>query len=429
MLLQVILEGLGLGILLVLVCAVGIRKGAVGMVHLYSPAVQQRCVKLGLTTHEKIKRNSLLFKAVCVPGYISYVLVCVYGINGARSFAAGFCQLLFPIPRKDRGQQDENADREDRIWRESMKHLHFDVELNGFYGAYWACVGGSDCAVITMIGDDPEDRLARSAVKWLCGCGVNVLTMSPAKKDYGHHNYPLERVETAISWLKANGNRKTGIAGASTTGTLALTAAAMFPDITLTIAMTPSDFVWQGFLQGKRDGCKEWPVEGESLFSYRGKPLPYMPFCYQHPDYWHCIAAESKRVGDMVNSRKLFDDSETAHPIEPEEYIPVENIRGKLLLIGAEDDALWDTAKYIRRMEKRLAEKPHECEIETMVYAHGTHFVFPEGMLKIMLPVGSGLFVKFAFQAAKKYPKECRQTRIDIEKRMCRVLAEWKGAK
>ena len=35
MLLQVILEGFGLGILLVLVCAVGIRKGAVGMVHLY----------------------------------------------------------------------------------------------------------------------------------------------------------------------------------------------------------------------------------------------------------------------------------------------------------------------------------------------------------------------------------------------------------
>lgn len=31
MLLQVILEGLGLGALLVLICAVGIRKGAVGM--------------------------------------------------------------------------------------------------------------------------------------------------------------------------------------------------------------------------------------------------------------------------------------------------------------------------------------------------------------------------------------------------------------
>lgn len=94
MLLQVILEGLGLGVLLVLICAAGIRKGAVGMVHLYSPAVQQRCVKLGLTSPERIQRNSLLFKAVCIPGYIGYVLVCVYGINDARSFAAGFWQLL-----------------------------------------------------------------------------------------------------------------------------------------------------------------------------------------------------------------------------------------------------------------------------------------------------------------------------------------------
>ena len=94
MILQTILEGFGLGVLLVLVCAIGIRKGAVGMVHLYSPEVQDRCVKLELTTHKKIKRNALIFKAVCVPGYITYVLVCVYGINGARSFAVGFWQLL-----------------------------------------------------------------------------------------------------------------------------------------------------------------------------------------------------------------------------------------------------------------------------------------------------------------------------------------------
>ena len=92
--LQSILEGFGLGALLVSVCALGIRKGAVGMVHLYSPAVQERCVKLGLTTHERIRRNALIFKAVCVPGYIAYVLVCVYAVNGARGFAQGFWQLF-----------------------------------------------------------------------------------------------------------------------------------------------------------------------------------------------------------------------------------------------------------------------------------------------------------------------------------------------
>ena len=71
MILQVLLEGLGLGALLFLVCAFGIRNGAVGMVHLYAPEVQARCVELGLTTHERIRRNAALFKAVCLPGYIA----------------------------------------------------------------------------------------------------------------------------------------------------------------------------------------------------------------------------------------------------------------------------------------------------------------------------------------------------------------------
>ncbi len=94
MILQVILEGIGLGVLLVLVCAFGIRRGAVGMVHLYHAEVQQRCVELGLTTSERIKRNSLRFKFICTPGYIAYVLVCVYAINGACGFWNGFWQLL-----------------------------------------------------------------------------------------------------------------------------------------------------------------------------------------------------------------------------------------------------------------------------------------------------------------------------------------------
>ena len=34
-----------------------------------------------------------------------------------------------------------------------MKHIHFDVESDGFYGAYWACKDGSDCAVIAMLGE------------------------------------------------------------------------------------------------------------------------------------------------------------------------------------------------------------------------------------------------------------------------------------
>ena len=179
-------------------------------------------------------------------------------------------------------------------------------------------------------------------------------------------------------------------------------------------------------MQGKKDGCKEWPIEGESLFSYKGEPLPYMPFCYKYPDYWHVIEKETKRTGDMINSRKLFDDSEKAHPITEDEMIKIEKIHGTVLLIGAEDDVLWDTAKYIRRMKQRIKEHPHTCRLESVIYEHGTHFVFPESMLKTMLPVGSGLFVKLAFQAARKHPKECRRARLNIDQRVRNAVAKWK---
>ena len=92
--LKLIIEGLGLGALLVLVCAVGIRNGAVGMVHLYDKKVQERVIQRGMTTESAIRKHSIIFKAVCIPGYMIYVLVCVYAINGARGFLEGFWQML-----------------------------------------------------------------------------------------------------------------------------------------------------------------------------------------------------------------------------------------------------------------------------------------------------------------------------------------------
>lgn len=91
---KVLLEGIGLGLILTLVCALGIRNGAVGMVHLYHEDVQNRAIELGLTTAERIKRKRLLILLICFPIYLLYVIVCVYAINGARGFLAGFWQAL-----------------------------------------------------------------------------------------------------------------------------------------------------------------------------------------------------------------------------------------------------------------------------------------------------------------------------------------------
>ena len=64
------------------------------MVFLYHKDVQDRCVELGLTTHEKIKRNQIIFKCLCIPGYFAYILIFAYAVNGAVGFLPGFLHMF-----------------------------------------------------------------------------------------------------------------------------------------------------------------------------------------------------------------------------------------------------------------------------------------------------------------------------------------------
>lgn len=306
-----------------------------------------------------------------------------------------------------------------------MKKQFFSNEKDGFYGTYYENPKDANCAMIGLFGDDPNDFMAKCGAKWLHKNGVNVMCMSPDVKNYSHVNFPLERIKTAITWLKSHGNKKIGIMGMSTAGMDSLVAASYFPDITLTFGLTPSDFVWQGFEQGEKDGCKEWPIPDASTLSWQGKPLAYMPFVYAHPEYYHKIEEETKGSGDITRSTHLFIDSEKAREHTEEEMIKVENIKGKLIMVGADDDSFWEAGKYVRRMDKRLKERPHECDYEALTYEHGTHFVLPETMLRKALPVGLKFVMKFIFKAAKDYPKECEQTRKDIDRRLSAALKQW----
>lgn len=301
----------------------------------------------------------------------------------------------------------------------------FTPENDGFFGAWYPASSECDRAMIIMLGDSSDDLMARTGAKWLNRLGISALAMSPDKKDYGHHSYPLERFGYAISFLKDKGCNKIGIIGASTTGMMALLASSYYSEISLTMAISPPDFVMEGFYQDGKDGMRERPGDNESSVTWNGDPLPYLPYAYRHPEYWQRIKADSKANGDFIASRPMFDESERRHPVREEEKIKVERIRGRLIFIGAEDDALWDTCKYIRRMEERLGRIPHECGYESWLYDHGTHFLFPESLIKMILPVGFDLIVKFMFRAAKEHPSECREARLDLDLRMKEIFKNW----
>ena len=306
-----------------------------------------------------------------------------------------------------------------------MTKRTFSAENDGFCGAWYPCSQPAAKGMILMLGDSSDDLMARKGAEWVNDQGCHVMAMSADKKDYGHHNYPLERFRYAIDFMKEHGCEKIGIAGASTTGMLALVAASYYPEITLTLAFSPSDFVMEGFYQDGKDGMRERPGDNESTVSWKGEPLPYLPYAYRHPEYWKKIAEYSKKTGNMIASREMFDESERRHPLEEKEKIKVERIKGRIVFVGAEDDVLWDTCRYIRRMVQRLEERPHECTWETLLYRHGTHFVFPQGMIKKMLPFGSGLLIGMMFKDGRKYSKECLATRKDLDKRLKTEITKW----
>lgn len=91
---EIVIEGLGLCLILFLLCYIGKRNGAVDLVYLYEKNVQERVVELGLTTFQKIKENATGFKIMLLASFLVYTVICVYGINGARGFGEGFGQII-----------------------------------------------------------------------------------------------------------------------------------------------------------------------------------------------------------------------------------------------------------------------------------------------------------------------------------------------
>lgn len=63
------------------------------------------------------------------------------------------------------------------------------------------------------------------------------------------------------------------------------------------------------------------------------------------------------------------------------------------------------------------------------MYEHGTHFVLPESLLRMALPLGLKFVLRFIFRAAKEYPDECEAARRDIDRRLSAALKEWQEEK
>jgi dienelactone hydrolase len=158
---------------------------------------------------------------------------------------------------------------------------------------------------------------------------------------------PLEYFARAIGWLRARPfARGDGVAvvGRSRGGELALLLGATFPDVRAVVGYSPSDMVCGGLRDNKSIEASAW--------TYRERDVP-------HRGPRPTTAEIAEIIGKPpIALRPLFE-----LPVDPQvasaAAIPVERIRGPVVLFSGDDDRMWPASVMCDAVIARLEKHGH----------------------------------------------------------------------
>ena len=147
---------------------------------------------------------------------------------------------------------------------------------------------------------------------------------------------PVETVGKALDALAARADvdpNRIAIFGISKGGELALLAASTYPQIRAVVADVPSPFAWQSIAQGPE-------TTAHSSWTVGGKPVPFVPYASSMGAGF----AQAFMAHKPLDLRVGYDASmkENAAAIAPAMF-HLENVRGPILLIAADDDRIWNS--------------------------------------------------------------------------------------
>jgi len=168
---------------------------------------------------------------------------------------------------------------------------------------------------------------------------------------------PLEYFEKAIDWIESQetvDNSRLGILGGSKGGELALLLASRFPRLRAAVAYVPSHVVWQGIGYG-------------SSWTYRGEPLPYVPYKQGAGGY------DPQNPTNPINLGELYLGSLDNQDAVAQASIPAEDINGPVLLISGHDDQMWPSKLMAEKIISRLKEHNFKYPYGHLSYEQAGH--------------------------------------------------------
>ena len=259
---------------------------------------------------------------------------------------------------------------------DKIEILETDFKKDGFYGelripAHNRFPGK---AVIAVGGGDGSFGSTRHVIDVLSKNGVCAMAVAywnqPGLRTTVTR-VPLETGAQAARWLKARGYEQVGMWGLSKGAEFALLCGCYFTDlISFVIAVSPSAVITQGFqmtnwthLIPKLLPCSPWTLEG--------KDLPYVKAPGAN---WRvvCQSLKSRTVAVWPTYEGVLERS------QEENRIPVEKIRGPILLLASDRDEIWQSRQFSEAIVDRLREKNFPYPVFYYHYAYGSHMLVPE---------------------------------------------------
>ena len=148
-------------------------------------------------------------------------------------------------------------------------------------------------------------------------------------------NIPVETVGAALKVIAARSDvdpQRIAIMGMSKGGEFALLAASTYPQIHAVIADVPSPFAWQGISQSRGPAASSWTVAG--------KPVPFVHYGSVMGQIFAAAFTDRK----PLDLRKGYEGSMQENKSEiPAAMFHLENIKGPVLFLAADDDGIWNS--------------------------------------------------------------------------------------
>ena len=278
---------------------------------------------------------------------------------------------------------------------------HTSVQTEGFEGILYPGNGRRDKVMIVMSGSNGGLTLTKQEAEFYQRHGMPPLALAlfrTKKTPKELSRVPVEYVERAIDWLKAQGYARIGIDGTSKGSEMALVAASMFPALSCVIVRVPSHFVSEGLSGSGKDKAPS----GSSCWSYRGEELPFAPYRSRTFEILKTFMKEKEMHIITFNRDK---------DVTPETIIPIERIHAPILMLSSKHDEVWPSFESATYMENRLTETGFPYPHKHVAYAHMSHAVLTK------LP----WIYRMAFKSERQHPGECERDRAALK----RELLEW----